>query len=544
MSSNGKLGFFVACAALSAIIVFAYAAPRATAIGAVWKSCCAAGYPTCDYGPSCVLVSGWYCCSTGWSLVPCPDICTGCAKHTQSCSLPSLPCCGAYSVDSTCYYSGKCAGTPSTCTFSTCSLSDQCSGINRCGSASGDIRNYSGSCGSGGCAFVTEECGCGALDSDGGQVSTTKGTCTDYTGCSGAACTHVNYTDSCIDGDTVREYYVTGTGDAATCGYVDRDCSVDYFCYAGRCVPDGTPTTSTTLPGACNLVSASVTANCAGGASADCEAGETITMSGTYTGTCAASLFQIDAKSADATCDIQYNGGDMSGVWDSSITLTGGAVANAVWTIPPVAADCAYKTVSAYAAALWNGLPGSGMWIDGAETVSGSFKFAGAVPTTTTTTTLPGESFTLAIKPGWNLISVPYRTIYGAELDGCGMANGNFYFYDAATGKWNVKTVGITSLRKATSYWFYSTGYCSVIVRGYDDVAASDVVLVKNEWSDVGAPKDGMTLQSLTDAACPTCSGNRCNSMKVLYYDTLAGQFKVATSLQEGVGYRVQCVGS
>ncbi len=124
----------------------------------------------------------------------------------------------------------------------------------------------------------------------------------------------------------------------------------------------------------CELTSASVTANCAGGSSTYCEQGESITMSGTYTGDCsAADFFQIDAISADLTCDIQYSGGDMSGIWDSTITVAGGSVSGS-WVIPAIASDCSGKTVSATYASVKNG-GGTGTVVDDTWDVSGSFTF-------------------------------------------------------------------------------------------------------------------------------------------------------------------------
>jgi hypothetical protein len=176
-------------------------------------------------------------------------------------------------------------------------------------------------------------------------------------------------------------------------------------------------------------------------------------------------------------------------------------------------------------------------------------------PTTTTTTTLPGPvSFQLVIKPGWNLLSVPYWSVSSVQPpDDCGVDTGNFYFYNAATGKWDVKTVGIRSFKGATSYWFYSTKYCNVNVTASDKVVPSDITLSKGEkgdaeWNHVGAPEGGMTLDALHNAQCLNCAGNKCDptKMKVLYYDTAAGQFKDATELtdEDGRGYRVQCIGS
>jgi hypothetical protein len=140
--------------------------------------------------------------------------------------------------------------------------------------------------------------------------------------------------------------------------------------------------------------------------------------------------------------------------------------------------------------------------------------------------------------------------------DDCGIGTGNFYFYDATTGKWDVKTVGITSFKAATSYWFYSTKYCPVTVTASGEVAASHITLSKGEegdaeWNYVGAPKGGLpsAVTAMThDIVCRNCGAGgmagTCSSVVVKYYNTTESQFKDATSLQEGVGYMVQCIGS
>lgn len=292
----------------------------------------------------------------------------------------------------------------------------------------------------------------------------------------------------------------------------------------------------------CNLLTATVTADCAGGSSSACEAGETIAMSGTYTGDCsAATFFQIDANDGSG-CVLEYSvpPAAISGVSDSSITLSSGSVTDASWTVPTIPSACKGKTVSASAAALWTGAPDTGTWIDGAGGVSGSFTFASG---STGGGSCPCEAFTLSMKPGWNLISLPYSYVDSVTSDTCGATDGNFYTYDAAAGKWDVQTVGIASLKKATSYWFRAGGYCSVTVQASGDVGANDIAFSRNEWNDLGAPKGGMNLAEIANAKCNNCVSGKCTSMNVLYYDTAAGQFKTAVgALEEGVGYRVQCL--
>jgi hypothetical protein len=129
---------------------------------------------------------------------------------------------------------------------------------------------------------------------------------------------------------------------------------------------------SVTAP--CSLTSVSISANCGGDGL--CSQGETITMSGTYTGDCsAADFFQIDAVSADGACNIQYNGASMRGIWDSSITLSGGTISGGSWVIPSIPSNCLGKTLSATAGALYHGgAPGTGTLINGIS-ASGSFTF-------------------------------------------------------------------------------------------------------------------------------------------------------------------------
>ncbi len=157
-------------------------------------------------------------------------------------------------------------------------------------------------------------------------------------------------------------------------------------------IPGPTTTTTTTIP-PCTISAASITPNCAGGLPG-CEAGNTIVMSGIISGDCSAiDFFQIDA---DSGCDIQYNGGDIRGIYDATPTI--GSTISGTWTIPPVPAACQGVTVFGTGAGLFDGgPPGTGVWIVGTSTVSGSFTFAvvgGTTTTSTTTTTTTGPTTT------------------------------------------------------------------------------------------------------------------------------------------------------
>jgi hypothetical protein len=123
----------------------------------------------------------------------------------------------------------------------TCTESPYCSGTDRCGGTEGDTRYYNFHCdGLGNCvAQSSTNCRCDASETDTGKDYLTQGTCTDYTGCSGGYCQSSSYTDYCVDSTTLREYYVSGSGDAAYCGYEDKNCAdlgSGYTCSGGACV--------------------------------------------------------------------------------------------------------------------------------------------------------------------------------------------------------------------------------------------------------------------------------------------------------------------
>jgi hypothetical protein len=133
-----------------------------------------------------------------------------------------------------------------------------------------------------------------------------------------------------------------------------------------------------TFPVCCAILSASITPNCNGGLSTDCEEGETISMSGQISGSdCSVvDFFQIDANT---NCDIQYNGGVIKGIYDNNPFTTPTPSITGVWTIPPIPATCSGKTVTAKTAGLYDGgPPGTGGWVSGSS-ASGSFKFIPSV---------------------------------------------------------------------------------------------------------------------------------------------------------------------
>ena len=228
----------------------------------------------------------------------------------------------------------------------------------------------------------------------GTQVSSCTST---STGCTGTAFTAPSTAGSytyfaCIDQNTDGDFADTGESDSELL-------------------------TVTAAP-TCTLTSATITPVCSGGSSTNCEAGESITMSGTYINDCsAADFFQIDASATG--CNIQFTGGDMSGISDSTITVSGGTISSASWTIPTIPSTCQGKTVTATNAALYDGgPPGTGTWLTG-TTSTGSFIFASAADTVQPTVTIDF--------PANNAVVNGVVTITATATDNIGVTQVEFY---------------------------------------------------------------------------------------------------------------------
>ena len=174
------------------------------------------------------------------------------------------------------------------------------------------------------------------------------------------------------------------------------------------CPECGPPPPPPPPPPSCVLLSASIT-NCAGGT---CEPGETVSMSASFSGTCtsdANTYFQIDAKSADGLCDLQFSGGDLSGITSINPTISG-TTYTGTWTVPPIAPDCSGRTIYAYASRIWSGQPGIGTplstgiqdaVITDSSPVAGSLVFSSASQTCSYSLALqPIANFDTATKTG------------------------------------------------------------------------------------------------------------------------------------------------
>ncbi|MFH1073323.1 MAG: hypothetical protein V1743_07890, partial [Nanoarchaeota archaeon] len=119
-----------------------------------------------------------------------------------------------------------------------------------------------------------------------------------------------------------------------------------------RLYPSGQFTLANDGAPPCVLNSVTITPQCAGGLSPDCEPGEKIRIAPRYSSSCPnPSLIQVNARSTDGNCDIEHVAADMIGM-DGS--CTDGTTCSFDWTIPTYPPNCYGKTVTTHFAGLYH----------------------------------------------------------------------------------------------------------------------------------------------------------------------------------------------
>ncbi|MBI4148919.1 hypothetical protein HY491_00580 [Candidatus Woesearchaeota archaeon] len=109
----------------------------------------------------------------------------------------------------------------------------------------------------------------------------------------------------------------------------------------------------------CNLLSAAVTPNCAGGVKSGCEFGETLTIAAVYDGDCPdTSAIQVDADDlTNQACIFEQNGAASGGISGASILCTS-SPCTATWAFPGIPSACQNKRMSASFAVLYRDFVG------------------------------------------------------------------------------------------------------------------------------------------------------------------------------------------
>jgi len=237
----------------------------------------------------------------------------------------------------------------------------------------------------------------------------------------------------------------------------------------------------------CQITQASISPNCAGGNSPDCEPGESITLTGQISGDCSnVDFFQIDAQSSDGLCNIQYNGGDIQGIYDASPTISDGQITG-TWTIPSVPQGCQGKVVSAYVAGLYSGgPPGSGNEVSITWDVDGSFKFFSDTEAPTTTISCDGSACSSEVYLNGVEISFTCTDNYGCDKT----------YYRIDGGIWNE----YTSSFSITDWGTHTIDYYSTDLYGNVETIKSQQITVdtppvaEEPMSFTGTCEEGQTI--------------------------------------------------
>lgn len=131
----------------------------------------------------------------------------------------------------------------------------------------------------------------------------------------------------------------------------------------------------------------------------------------------------------------------------------------------------------------------------------------------------------IALKSGWNLIALPYKTFefFSSTCD----AGRPFYNYDPTIKTWVVvKQVG--DIQAGKGYWVYSDKVCDIKILGDEDSEKSDIQLTTG-WNEIGSTSDEPTFNSIKGG---------CTLQAILYYDISIANWKTLDGSSKMEKYR------
>jgi len=203
---------------------------------------------------------------------------------------------------------------------------------------------------------------------------------------------------------------------------------------------------------------------------------------------------------------------DCSDGWDNSSwqEMTGtGNWSNYTWTIP---SGCGGKSVE---------------WKIYANDTSNNWNFTIPIKTFEVEAL---TSITLNFKKGWNLISIPNKTVIEIIDDPCDIFSRGFYYYNASKKVYDI--FSLKQLKGGRGYWVYPPNTCTVDVTLSGMATVLDVPELKSGYNMVGAPSAPVTIGSLT-----SCE-------KTYSWDANEQEWVTMTTVdltESGKGYWVKC---
>ncbi len=146
---------------------------------------------------------------------------------------------------------------------------------------------------------------------------------------------------------------------------------------------------------------------------------------------------------------------------------------------------------------------------------------AGNEQTSTTQTFRVLSTESIALKKGWNLASIPYKTFNIASTTCDGVKN--FYHYNPpSTQKWNVVR-DAKNLEGGKGYWVYSEKDCVIKIIGQQEVLGNDIQL-QNGWNHIGSAANEPDFNSIRGG---------CTIERILTFDPIINNWKVISSIDK-----------
>ncbi|MEM7818446.1 MAG: hypothetical protein QXP52_03095, partial [Candidatus Aenigmatarchaeota archaeon] len=145
----------------------------------------------------------------------------------------------------------------------------------------------------------------------------------------------------------------------------------------------------------------------------------------------------------------------------------------------------------------------------------------------------------LTLKKGWNLISVPYKTInLDLNRDGCNLRERVFHYFNASSNSWEYHTY--KNLRGGIAYWIYSEKNCESVLYVSDAVTSNDMPgIIQGKKNYIGSLSSSRSLQEIY-----TNIRQLCNSVSIARWDSERNAFlniDISSNLTPWYGYILEC---
>ncbi|MFH7903354.1 MAG: DUF2341 domain-containing protein [Candidatus Aenigmatarchaeota archaeon] len=138
-----------------------------------------------------------------------------------------------------------------------------------------------------------------------------------------------------------------------------------------------------------------------------------------------------------------------------------------------------------------------------------------------------------SLKSGWNLISIPYKSIHlDLSQDFCNLSEKLFHYYNSSSKTWQYHR--FNELKYGIAYWVYSDKDCTSKISISGNVNINDLPKTQRGINYIGSLTSNRDVNSIASAI-------GCNNPKVRYWDPTSQSFKDANQIIPWYGYIFEC---